>query len=163
MSNKITAENVKEILTYDPQTGEFFWRNHTAKKAVKGRRAGSIAVNGYRTIRVFGRPYFEHRLAFLLMEGRWPAEQVDHVNCIRDDNRWENLRECNQTQNNFAGPTRKDNTSGERGVSRDNARNKWFAEVTCYGKRLRKRFDEYEDACLWVKETRLKEMGEFCS
>lgn len=38
-----------------------------------------------------------HRVAFFLMTGRWP-EIIDHINRIKSDNRWSNLREVDYSQ-----------------------------------------------------------------
>jgi hypothetical protein len=61
--------------------------------------AGKINSKGYRLIGVDGRWHKAHRLAWLYMTGSWPREQIDHINLIKNDNRFENLREATQTQN----------------------------------------------------------------
>jgi hypothetical protein len=66
---------------------------------------------------VAGRFYYAHRLAFLYMTGEWPPNEVDHLNGIRDDNRWANLRLATVSLNrqNQRRP-RRDNTTGYLGV-----------------------------------------------
>jgi hypothetical protein len=56
-------------------------------------------LNGYITIGFKYKHYLAHRLAFLYMTGQWPKEQLDHINGIRDDNKWANLREATPGQN----------------------------------------------------------------
>lgn len=41
-----------------------------------------------------------HRLAWLYVHGRWPIADIDHINGIRDDNRFTNLREASRAENN---------------------------------------------------------------
>lgn len=79
-------------ITYDPITG-YFYRN--------GKRAGSLAVNGYRVICVDYKDITEHRLVFLMVDGKLPDHDVDHINGIRDDNRLVNLRKVTRQQNLF--------------------------------------------------------------
>jgi len=95
----ITYERLRENLTYNPDTGEFIWNITKCGRAQKGDKTGTKFDNGYMHIYVDGHRYKSHRLAFLWMTGRFPVEFVDHINGIRDDNRWCNLREVSRQGN----------------------------------------------------------------
>jgi hypothetical protein len=92
-----TLEQFKEVLSYDPNTGIFFWR-HTDRKKIKGAIAGHLDQDGYRIIKVWNKDYKAHRLAFFYSFGRWPQDQIDHINGVRADNRIANLREADKFQ-----------------------------------------------------------------
>ena len=47
-----------------------------------------------------GRQYLQHRVAWALHYGEWPASFIDHINHIRDDNRIHNLRVVTRAENN---------------------------------------------------------------
>jgi hypothetical protein len=80
---------LRELLSYDPKTGMFTWRIRSARRVHIGDVAGGVNGRGYLTIRVDGRQYLAHRLAFLHMTGSWPKkEHIDHINMDRADNRW---------------------------------------------------------------------------
>ena len=68
------------------------------------------------------------------MLGRWPADQVDHINLIRSDNRWCNLREATQSENARNTRARHNNTSGVKGVNK--YRDKWHAKISFNGRRI---------------------------
>ena len=91
----LTAEYLRYLIHYDPWTGVFRWRNSRARKIGPYCR---VFVRydryGYRVIRFGGRRYRAARLAFFYMTGRWPSPTVDHINRVRDDDRWLNLREA---------------------------------------------------------------------
>lgn len=53
---------------------------------------------GYRRLSLGGKVAFSHRVAWFIMMGVVPKE-IDHRNGIRDDNRWENLREVTSSVN----------------------------------------------------------------
>jgi hypothetical protein len=98
----ITQEQLKALLSYDKDSGDFFWRVNMKGRggAVKiGKMAGSKDSKGKLQIKIFGRIYFAHRLAFLYMEGKFPENHVDHINRNHTDNRWCNLRHATIEQN----------------------------------------------------------------
>lgn len=64
-----------------------------------GRVAGTVNNRGYKIIKIAGNKYREHRLAWLHVYGEWPADQIDHINRIKADNRIENLRVVNNSEN----------------------------------------------------------------
>ena len=100
IKNDLTQNQLKSRLHYDPITGVFTWRavavfsrhQKTWNTKNAGHAAGTITFSGYWQITFNGVKYTLHRLAFLYMEGVFPPEMVDHVNRIRHDNRWSNLR-----------------------------------------------------------------------
>ena len=87
----LTADRLREILSYAPNTGEFRWLL-TRGRARAGKIAGVVSVYGYRIIRVGGRDYRSARLAWLYMTGAWPLQLVDHIDLNRVNDRWSNLR-----------------------------------------------------------------------
>jgi len=105
MSAKLTQERLKELLHYDPETGEFTWQVDRGLNVKAGDAAGYTGAAGYRVIGVLGKNRRAHRVAFLYMTGDWPDYQVDHKDGDRLNNRWANLRACTSAQNmqNFSG------------------------------------------------------------
>jgi hypothetical protein len=94
----LTQERLHSLLHYDPITGAFSWATGR-KGARKGRHAGRIDSDGYRTIKIDYKDYRAARLAVLWMTGRWPKHQVDHKNRARDDDRWTNIQPATNQQN----------------------------------------------------------------
>lgn len=94
----LTAERLRELLIYDAQTG-LFTRRITNRRWLAGQVAGSIDVNGHILINVDRVQYRAHRLAWLYTHGRWPANDIDHMNGVRTDNRLENLRDVTRQVN----------------------------------------------------------------
>lgn len=92
----ITQDYLKKLLTYSPQTGIFKWKYDTFSK-----KGGSKSRSGYVYLEIDSRSYSAHRLAWLYMTGELPPEhlEIDHINRIRHDNRWENLRVVTPSEN----------------------------------------------------------------
>lgn len=100
MATKImTAQRVREVLSYDPETGVFTWAVHRSPKARRGDVAGSIYSNGYRVIGLDNRVMLAHRLAWLYVNGVMPTMHIDHINGDKTDNRIANLRDVSRTAN----------------------------------------------------------------
>jgi len=154
---RLTQARLKEVLSYDENTGVFSRRNNG--RGVKANRiAGWVnKVNGYRTLNLDCDHYKEHRLAFLYMTGSWPSHHVDHINGVRADNRWCNLREATAHENHKNREMSDKNTSGFVGVSWNESRGKWCAQITVMRKAMNLgRFTHKEDAIAARKAANLK-------
>lgn len=124
----LTAEQLRELLRYEPETGEFFWvKSRGTMKA--GKKAGRER-DGYIGIQINGRKYAAHRLAILYVTGLNPMNVVDHINFVTTDNRISNLRLATKSQNNCHRGKQKSNASGYKGVSWDTGVGKWYSRVT---------------------------------
>lgn len=152
----ITKESLRAVLDYNPETGIFKTKVNTKRHKV-GDEVGYITGKGYIRISVPGMKglqYQAHRLAFMYMLGRWP-DCVDHINGIREDNRWFNLRDADLEINSRNMKKRKDNSSGATGVYFRQDNNKWRVIVS---NRSIGQYDTYEEACS-VREAVASEMG----
>lgn len=121
---------LRELLHYNPETGVFTWRANRRPTVKSGDIAGSLRRDGYRGIKINGTVYLSHRLACLYVSGRWPQDEMDHRNGVRDDNRWANLREATTSENHQNIRLNTSNTSGRMGVSWDRRTAKWRADIT---------------------------------
>lgn len=133
---ELTAERARELLDYDSETGWLTWRSARQGGVAKGSRAGCLHSRGYIHVGVDGRTYKAHRIIWLIVTGSWPSEQVDHINGVRNCNRWANLRVATPSRNsqNMRAP-HIDNPTGFLGVSWDSGRNAFRADITTKGKR----------------------------
>lgn len=130
----LTAEVLRSVLNYDPETGIFTWKIRPAFRTKIGSVAGYQMTKGYWMIGVKGTYYVAHRLAWLYVNGKWPADQIDHINGVKSDNRIVNLRQATNSQNHANAPKRSHNTSGVKGVSWHKKRRRWIASIRVHGK-----------------------------
>ena len=132
----LTHQRLKDILHYDPETG-IFTNVLRRRRALIGNRAGHLNKStGYRYLRIDGRVYREHRVAFLYQEGVFPPDQVDHINRIRTDNRFVNLQHSSYIRNGRNHPLQSNNTSGTVGVSWCNRDERWVAKIKIKGRTI---------------------------
>ncbi|AXC41892.1 putative homing endonuclease [Salmonella phage falkor] len=121
----ITQELLKELFEYNPDTGDFI-RKVSKGRAKAGTIAGSPDKDGYIFIGINRKRYAAHRLAFLYMEGYIP-DLVHHLNNIRKDNRWCNLKDATSQENNRNKVAQ--SNSGYLGVSWKKDRQQWRVQA----------------------------------
>lgn len=130
----ITQKELKEILAYDAGTGDFTWIVSPSNRVKIGSSAGSDTGTGYLRIRISGKDYKAHRLAFLFVEGCLPKDQVDHINRVRNDNRWMNLRHATAAENSTNKSENASNAKAKGGIFWLSKRKRWQARIRIAGR-----------------------------
>ena len=95
-NEKEVIEHIKKRYTYDAATGEIRNRKGQVVKGATNSKNGYLYVSLYLDRQ--RKDVYLHRLVWALVYGRFP-KQIDHINGIKTDNRLENLREVNQSEN----------------------------------------------------------------
>ena len=147
-----SPEDIRQLMSYDPETGKLFWkergaewftanRRHTAdiqagswNKKYAGKEAFTpINSAGYHTGTVLGKMLMAHRIAWAIVHGRWPEHFLDHINRVRTDNRLANLREATNAENLRNRSVARNNESGTKGVRMDKRSKRWQARIKIGG------------------------------
>lgn len=143
----LEVNHLKSLVSYDPETGLFRWKKNRGGTARSGELAGCRMANGYWKISIGNRPFLGHRLAWFYQTGSWPDCQIDHVNGVRDDNRFSNLRQSTHTENARNHGSGKRNKSGCVGVFWLDKPGKWWAYIHYNRKNVNLgKFDTYDEA-----------------
>lgn len=118
----LTQAELKATFTYNPITGIF--------TSIKGKEYSSKPTPSrrYARLTILGRPYMQHRLAWLYTYGSLP-KCIDHIDGDRSNNKLQNLRECTQGQNNANSRARK----GLKGAYKARKSAKWNAVISVRG------------------------------
>lgn len=126
----LTADYVREVLDYNPETGEFIWKKR-AGHIMPGTKAGGIWKNGYCFIKLKGKQYLAQRLAWLYYYGEWPSGilEVDHIDLNKSNNAITNLRLCTRPSNARNHSVYASNSSGVSGVCFNSYYGKWAATI----------------------------------
>lgn len=133
--NDLSADFVRSVLDYDTETGVFRWKWRADKKqwwnaSHPGSVAGTLCkISGYVTIKINGKNYFAHRLAWLIVHDLWPPAEVDHKNLCRSDNSIKNLRPATCAENKMNAPILPNNVAKLKGVSFYARIQKWKARI----------------------------------
>lgn len=122
----LTQEKLRSLIQYLPETGQFFWIVKKCR-AEAGDLAGYLGGYGYWIIKIDQKKYQAHRLAWLWMTGSWPSDFIDHINRDKADNRWANLREATQKQN------QENNGKHMRGIRWEEDRQRWLVRIKHHG------------------------------
>jgi len=134
----LTKEILIQKLRYDFDTGIFTWIVDIKDGRTKhGMHAGHLDKHdGYIKIKFNGKRYKAQYLAWLYYYGEFPpfCLLIDHINTVRHDNRIANLRLATYQQNCANARTRKDNSTGYKGVTYLKKQKKWRAQIHFNGK-----------------------------
>lgn len=151
----LTAEQLDELLAYDPKTGIFRWRVTRNNYVKKGRIAGTTSHQGYIVIKIDGISYQAHQLAWLAFYRKWPHELPDHEDHDSSNNAIKNLRDVSFDENMKNRKRRSDNTSGIAGVMFHNG--KWQARIVANKKRISLgHFDTITEAAMAREQAKVK-------
>lgn len=133
-----------QLLSYNPETGELFWkergpewiddlriRNTWNTRYARKPALNGLETQGYRVGAVLGDHFKAHRVIWKLVTGE-DADQIDHIDGDRSNNRWANLRNVCQSDNQRNARMRSDNSSGVVGVywyPHERVTGKWLATI----------------------------------
>lgn len=134
MTATLTAERVRELFEYDPDSGVLSWKGPRKGRQKQGLEAGFLISDGYQKVGIDGRRYPLHRVVWLYVFGVWPEGQIDHVNGVRSDNRISNLRDVTAAVNcQNVRKARGSSKSGLLGASWHKQRNRFQAQIKVDG------------------------------
>jgi hypothetical protein len=155
----LTVERLREVLHYDPETGDWRWRLSNGRRAIAGEAAGYLNDEGRRCIGIDWHTYKASRLAWLYMTGEWPSGEIDHKNRKPADDRWANLRDATRAQNQINNGLRANNTTGATGVYQRGDR--WQAYIGARPKIYLGVFGTREEAQEAYRKAAIERYGEF--
>lgn len=131
----LSHARLKELLSYDPSTGDFVWLVDRNQNVRAGSVAGKTHHSGYRYISVDSERILAHRLAWFFVHGEWASDQIDHIDGAKDNNAIANLREVSQSVNaQNKKRARADNSTGMLGVSYRSDEGRYIAQINIAGK-----------------------------
>lgn len=160
------AETLRELLDYNPETGMLIWRPRPAttrhdrawNTRFAGREAGLVDAFGYRKLRLAGQRLFAHRLAWKIIYGDEPPAGVDHINGDKLDNRIANLRPATKSQNGANAKTRRDSSTGVKGVHFNRRRWKFEANVKANGRQYKVGYFDTLDQAKAARDAKAREL-----
>ena len=156
----MTSCDFWKILEYIPETGQFYWEERENDwSGFNTRYANTEAFKsidnlGYRQTVIYGVKYRAGRLAWFMMNNKWP-ENIDHINGNKADDRFCNLRDVSIRENGLNQKRSSRNKSGVSGVLK--VGRKWVSGISHNGERITLgRYDLFEDAVKARKEAEKK-------
>jgi len=121
----ISHERVREVLDYNPSTGQFVWKICIARNIKAGDVAGCVSKgSGYQYITIDGVEVTASRLALFFMDGEWPRTKVQFIDGDKTNCRYTNLTVSKTAYGNFDWQTKEGRTAYQRAYRATNPINK---------------------------------------
>ena len=124
-----SIERINELFRYDPEAGVLIRKVASGSRGHAGDIAGCLNGCGYVVVAVNDRDVRAHRMIWAIMTGDWPRGEIDHINGIRNDNRWCNLRSCSRAENAQNMRCKPSPTCDLQGVSWDARTQRWYVRI----------------------------------
>lgn len=151
----LTYEYVNSIIKYDSLNGLFFRKDCKIKRFIN-KQVGKSYNNGhhdYVRISIDGKYHIAHRLAWLLYYGKWPENQIDHIDGNGLNNKISNLRDVSCSINGKNRKINMNNTSGRGGVHFNKRYERFQATAMSENKRhFLGYYNTFEEACDKLKD-----------
>lgn len=146
-------ETLNALLKYESQTGRLYWKERpetmfteTSKHSqghvrrywnsrYAGKEAFTWHISGYRFGTLFKEKFAAHRVIWKMIHGV-DAQEIDHINGDRADNRIENLRDVSRAENRRNIRMLSNNTSGHMGVIKCSSSGRWHARIKVKGRSI---------------------------
>jgi hypothetical protein len=134
-----TIDYLHKRLRYEPDTGNLFWRDcedmpNSWRAVNAGKQAFAYSSRGYKMGKIDGVSHRAHRVAYAMHHGKWPANQIDHIDGCRSNNCADNLREVTHKENHRNKSMPSTNTSGVVGVRWNKRIHRWGASIIVDGR-----------------------------
>ena len=172
-----SPEILRKLLRYEPDTGKLFWQERERdmfnsnraqsswNKRFSEKQAFNILTNlGYLGGHLLGKTYKAHRVIWAIEMGKWPPQEIDHIDGDKTNNKMCNLRLANRSQNNANTVSRKNSSSKYLGVHFVNRNKKWCAAIRKDRKTNFSGYFECEIEAAKAYDARAKELhGDFAN
>lgn len=127
--SKVSYDLAHKMFSYDPETGVLTRTISVSSRAMAGMQITATNAQGYVVVRFEDKLQYAHRLIWLMETGEWPTLDIDHVNGVPGDNRWDNLRHVSRSVNLH-------NKVVESGVYWAHRDKVWIASIQVDGKKI---------------------------
>lgn len=125
----------------------YYYEDGWIYKKYDGKRVGFPDLRGYTRTKLKGKMTFAHRIIWEMHNGEIPqGMEIDHINGVKNDNRIENLRCVDRMVNCKNAAMRKDNKTGQTGVSYNKAKGKYTVQLQKDNHRIYRTFDSFDEA-----------------
>lgn len=163
-------QTLRRLFLYFPDTGCLRWRTRpesdfVTDKACRlwnarfaGTLAGGINNYGYVRVAICGKRFLAHRIIWFMQTGEYP-DDVNHINGVHADNRWNNLRSVPYGERVKNACRRGDNSSGTTGVAWFKALGQWRAYVTYKGRQKHLGYFETIEEAIAAREAARSKYG----